>query len=110
MGERGGEAVVAESNPENRDYGFEGELWEVKKPWVRGKGGSSVFVCWQFARRPTFELLSRHQCPNDFVGISDEYSGRSCIRRWKMSFSIEGKKRKEKKKCEKRKKCSCFRT
>jgi len=38
---------VAESNPANGDYDFVGELWEVKKPWVRGKGGLNVFVCWQ---------------------------------------------------------------
>jgi len=38
-GERAREAMMAESNPANRDYGFAGELWEVKKPWVRGKGG-----------------------------------------------------------------------
>ena len=30
--ERGREAVVAESNPANQDYGFAGELWEMKKP------------------------------------------------------------------------------
>jgi len=44
-GERGRETVVAESNPANGDYDFVGELWEVKKPWVRGKGGLNVFVC-----------------------------------------------------------------
>jgi len=44
-GERGREAVVAQSNPANRDYGFTGGLWEVKKPWIRGKGGLNVFVC-----------------------------------------------------------------
>ena len=44
-GERGRETVVAESNPANRDSGFAGELWEVKKPWVRGDGGLNVFVC-----------------------------------------------------------------
>ena len=38
-GERGRETVVAESNPANGDYGFVGELWEVKKPSVRGKVG-----------------------------------------------------------------------
>jgi len=37
--------VVAESNPENRDYGLAGELWEVRKPWVRGKCRLNVFVC-----------------------------------------------------------------
>jgi len=45
VSERGREAVVAESNPPNRDYCFAGELWEVKKPWVGGKGGLNVFVC-----------------------------------------------------------------
>jgi len=44
-GERGRETVVAESNPAYRDYGFAGELWEVEKPWVRGKGGLNVSVC-----------------------------------------------------------------
>jgi len=44
-GEKCREAVVAESNPANRDYGFGRKLWEVKKPWVRGKGGLNVFVC-----------------------------------------------------------------
>ena len=37
--------MVAESNPSKRDYGFAGELWEVKKPWVKAKGGLNVFVC-----------------------------------------------------------------
>jgi len=37
--ERGRETVVAESNPANRDYGFAGELWEGKKPWVGGRMG-----------------------------------------------------------------------
>jgi len=45
LGERDRETVVAESYPANRDYGFAGELWEVKKPWVREKGGLNVFVC-----------------------------------------------------------------
>jgi len=44
-GERGRETVVAESNPANRDYGFAGKLWEVKKPWFRGKSGLNVFIC-----------------------------------------------------------------
>ena len=44
-GKRGREAMVAESNPANRDYGFAGELWEVKKPCVRRKGGLNMFVC-----------------------------------------------------------------
>ena len=43
-GERGREKVVAESNPANGDYGFEGEFYEVKTSWVRGKGGLNVFV------------------------------------------------------------------
>jgi len=43
--ERGGEAVAAVSNPANRDHCFAGELWDVKKPCVRGKGGLNVFVC-----------------------------------------------------------------
>jgi len=48
-GERVRETVVAESNPANGDYGFAGEFWKVKKPWVRAKGGLNVFVCCQLA-------------------------------------------------------------
>jgi len=43
-GQRGREAVVAESNLANRDYGFAGGLWAVKKPWFRAKVGLNVFV------------------------------------------------------------------
>jgi len=44
-GERGRETVVPQSNPANRGYDFARELWELKKPWVRGKAGLNVFVC-----------------------------------------------------------------
>ena len=44
-GEGGRETVVAESNPANGDYGFAGELCEVKKPWVTRKGRLNAFVC-----------------------------------------------------------------